>query len=725
MRTRHRRPLSFLILLVATALVASDAPEEPLRGFTPARSRAQRALEEKFLAVPDPARAEAHHKTLTAEPHVAGSPADRRTAEYVLEQFRRYGLEAEIEEFHVLLSEPREIKLELLEPVRWSGPRPEYVEADPASDDRRTLMGFNGYSASGDATAEVVYAHHGLPADYQRLREEGVSAEGKIVIARYGGSFRGVKAKVAEENQAAALIIYSDPEDDGYHGGDTYPDGPWRPASGVQRGSVLYIFHYPGDPTTPDGPSVAGAPRIAPADATNMTHLPVLPLSYADARIILENLSGPVAPREWQGGLPFTYHLGPGPAKVRLRVRMDHAIKPVWNVVAKIRGAERPNEVIVLGNHRDAWTYGGVDPNSGTTAMLEMARGLGALLRTGWRPRRSLWLCSWDAEEQGLIGSTEWTEKHAAELQQKAVAYLNLDSAVAGDRFGASAVPSLKEFLREVAADVADPKGGSVLERANQRLRERLQRGVVPGRAPSGGTEPKPIAERRIDIGNLGSGSDYTAFLDHLGIPATNFGFGGDYGVYHSIFDNHRWMKEFGDPEFLYHVAAARYYGLQALRLAQADLLPFDYQAYGQEIQKYVKGIRNKLVLLGQASELDFAPVEKAARRLADTGKDLREKYEWALAQGLQPPHLDRVNRALVEAEQAFLLPEGLPGRPWFRHAIFAPGTYTGYASVPLPGVHESIDAGDFDQARRQLEALTAAINRAADTLESAGRQVQ
>jgi len=480
-------------------------------------------------------------------------------------------------------------------------------------------MGFNGYSASGDATAEVVYAHHGLPADYQRLRSEGVSAEGKIVIARYGGSFRGVKAKVAEENQAAALIIYSDPEDDGYHGGDTYPDGPWRPASGVQRGSVLYIFHYPGDPTTPDGPSVAGAPRIAPADATNMTHLPVLPLSYADARIILENLSGPVAPREWQGGLPFTYHLGPGPAKVRLRVRMDHAIKPVWNVVAKIRGAERPDEVIVLGNHRDAWTYGGVDPNSGTTAMLEMARGLGALLRTGWRPRRSLWLCSWDAEEQGLIGSTEWTEKHAAELQQKAVAYLNLDSAVAGDRFGASAVPSLKEFLREVAADVADPKGGSVLERANQRLRERLQRGVVPGRAPSDGTEPKPIAERRIDIGNLGSGSDYTAFLDHLGIPATNFGFGGDYGVYHSIFDNHRWMKEFGDPEFLYHVAAARYYGLQALRLAQADLLPFDYQAYGQEIQKYVKGIRNKLVLLGQASELDFAPVEKAARRLADT----------------------------------------------------------------------------------------------------------
>jgi len=452
MRKRFLVPLA--CLLVAAA-VASD--ETPLTGFTPARARAQRALEQKFLAVPDPARAEVEHQTLTAEPHVAGSAADRRTAEYVLGIFREAGLQAELEEFHVLLPEPVEVKLEMIAPTKFSGPTPEFVADDPASKDPRTLPGFNGYSASGDVTAELVYANYGLPADYSQLRDAGVSPEGKIVLVRYGGSFRGVKAKVAEENQAAGLIIYSDPRDDGYHGGDVYPRGPWRPATGVQRGSVLYIFRYPGDPTTPDGPSVAGAPRIEAAQATNMTRVPVLPISYADAQKLLAPLAGPVAPREWQGGLPLTYHLGPGPTKVRLRVELRHEVKAIWNVVAKIPGAERPDEIIVLGNHRDAWTYGGVDPNSGTVAMLEVARGLGALLADGWRPRRSIWLCSWDAEEQGLIGSTEWAEKHADTLQQKAVAYLNLDSAVSGDRFEASAVPSLKEFLREVATATPDP----------------------------------------------------------------------------------------------------------------------------------------------------------------------------------------------------------------------------------------------------------------------------
>jgi len=449
----------------------------------------------------------------------------------------------------------------------------------------------------------------------------------------------------------------------------------------------------------------------------------VLPISYADAERLLAPLAGPVAPREWQGGLAFTYHLGPGPTKVRLRVQMKHEVKPVWNVVARIPGRERPDEIIVLGNHRDAWTYGAVDPNSGTVAMLEVARGLGALLADGWRPRRSIWLCSWDAEEQGLIGSTEWTEKHAGALTEKAVAYLNLDSAVSGDRFEASAVPSLKAFLREVAAATPDPRGGTVLARANDRLREELRRGVVPGRpAPilrGGGVDAQPIAAREIELGNLGSGSDYTSFLDHLGIPSTDFGFGGDYGVYHSIFDNHRWMKNHGDPGFRYHAAAARFYGLETLRLAEADLLPFDYEAYGKEVLDYIGGIRAKLALLGEKDKLDFTAAEQAAKRLAAAGKDVREKYRWAVERGLAPDDLARVNRALVETEQAFLLPEGLPGRPWFKHAIFAPGTYTGYASVPLPGVHESIDAGDFAEAQRQLEALTAALARAATRLES------
>ncbi len=707
-------PVVFAILVAA--VVAGDEP--PLTGFTPTRARAQRALEQKFLAVPDPARAELEHQTLTAEPHVAGSPADRRTAEYVLGIFREAGLQADIEEFQVLLPEPVEVKLEMLAPTRFSGPTPEFVAEDPASKDPRTLPGFNGYSASGDVTAELVYANYGLPADYARLRDEGISPEGKIVLVRYGGSFRGVKAKVAEENKAAGLIIYSDPRDDGYHGGDVYPRGPWRPATGIQRGSVLYIFRYPGDPTTPDGASVPGAARIDAAQATNMTRVPVLPISYADAQKLLAPLAGPVAPREWQGGLALTYHLGPGPTKVRLRVQVKNEVKPIWNVVAKIPGTE-PDEIIVLGNHRDAWTYGGVDPNSGTVAMLEMARGLGALLADGWRPRRSIWLLSWDAEEQGLIGSTEWAEKHADELQAKAVAYLNLDSAVSGDRFEAAGVPSLKEFLREVAAATPDPRGDFVLARANERLRDELRHAVVPGSVPRGGADTRPISERQIEPGNLGSGSDYTSFLDHLGIPSTDFGFGGDYGVYHSIFDNHRWMKNHGDPQFRYHAAAARFYGLETLRLAEADLLPFDYEAYGKEVGEYITGIRAKLALLGEKDKLDFSAAEQAAKRLAAAGKDVREKYRWAVARGLAPDDLARVNRALVETEQAFLLPAGLPGRPWFKHAIFAPGTYTGYASVPLPGVHESIDAGDFSEAQRQLEALTAALSHAAAKLET------
>ena len=704
------------IALIGVFLLAG-ADEAPLPGFTPVRSAAQLKLEQKFLTLPDAARAEQNHKTLTNEPHVAGSDANRRVVEFIRSEFERAGLHTEVEEFQVLLPSPLRLELELLAPVSFKGPTPEYVPEDPASDDPRALPGMNGYSGSGEVTAELIYANYGLPTDYARLKAEGVSVEGKLIIARYGQSFRGVKAKVAEENKAAGLIIYSDPRDDGYHGGDVYPKGPWRPETGVQRGSVLFIFEYPGDPTTPEGPSVPGARRLPAGQATNMPRIPVLPISYADARRLLEHVSGKAAPREWQGGLPFTYHLGPGPARVRLNVQMKNEVKSIWNVCARIPGGERGEEIVVLGNHHDAWTYGGVDPNSGTTSMLEVAHGLGALLREGWTPRRSIWLCTWDGEEQGLLGSTEWAEKHATLLQGKAVAYLNLDSSVAGDRFNAQAVPSLKNFVREVAAATPDPRGGSVLEAAAHRMRQDLMRGVVPGRVPTG--ETKPIIEREVEIGNLGSGSDYTAFLDHLGIPATDFGFDGDYGVYHSIFDNHRWMKNFGDPEFRFHVAAAQFYGLEALRLAEADLLPFDYEAYGNEVVVHIEAIRGKLTLLNQGGALDFSAAERAAARLAKAGKEVQQKYGWAIRTGLRPENLEEVNRALVAAEQDFLLPQGLPKRPWFRHAIFAPGTYTGYAAVPLPGVHESIDAGEMEEARRQLGLLTAALERAAARLES------
>lgn len=713
-----------LLLLTAffpAMVVGAGGQKLAVRGFEPVHSQRERELERRLIAVPNSSRSEAEHKVLTAEPHMAGSLADRRTAEYMLQQFRSYGLEAAIEQFDVLLSEPREVKLDLLAPVKFAGPTPEFVRGDPASKDSRIATGFNAYSASGDVSGEVIFANRGLPSDYEHLRAMSISVAGKIVMVRRGNSeaFRGVKAKVAEQNRAAGLIIYSDPDDNGYHAGDTYPKGPWQPPLGVQRGTLLYEFLYPGDPTTPDGPSIPGTPRIETARSNLLPRIPVLPLSYADAKHILENLGGQVAPRPWQGGLPITYHLGPGPSKVRLRIHMDNRIKPIWVVVARISGAVSPNEIIVLGNHRDAWTYGGIDPGSGTVAMLEMARSLGELMHGGWRPRRSIWICSWDAEEQGMIGSTEWAEKHAAELGDHAVAYLNLDVAVAGAdyKFYAAAVPSLKEFMREVAAEVSDPRGGSILARAQDEQRKQLRLTVASGSPLADSLSEVAIDEQKIDIENLGSGTDYVAFLDHLGVSSTDFGFGDEYGAYHSIFDNHRYVKEFGDPGFKYQVAAAQYYGVLSLRLADADLLPFDYEMYAREIEGYLDHMRHELLLLGRADQLDCGPAEAAARRMAEIGRDIREKYEGAISKGTEPPDLERVNRTLAKAERAFLLPQGLSGRPWYKHAVFAPGIYSADAAMPLPGVQEGINENNFEEAARQMKALTAAIDRVAQQL--------
>lgn len=694
--------LTFITMIFTGAPAQTGQPA--LRGFTAAHSDRERDVEKQFLVVPNRAQAEENHRVITAEPHLAGSPADRRTAEFVLQQFRSFGLDAEIEEFPVLLSEPKEIKLDMLEPVSFSGPNPENVPEDAASKNPDTTVGFNAYSASGDVSGQVVYANYGLPEDYELLRKSGVSPEGKIVIVRYGECYRGAKAFTAEENKAAALIIYSDPQDDGYHAGEIYPKGPWRPGSGVQRGSVLYDFIYPG--TLPDKSTVP--------------HIPVMPLSYEDASHILEHLSGGVVPRDWQGGLPFTYHYGPGPAKVRMRVKMNEVMRPVWNVIAKIHGTAEPEELVIMGNHRDAWVFGGVDPNSGTVAMLEVARGFGTLLRGGWRPQRTIVLCSWDAEEPDELGSTYWAEKNSRELSEKGVAYLNLDSATSGDRFTAQATPSLKKFIKEVAADIPDPKGGSVWDHANQTFRDHLQREVRPGHVPSIKSASAAINNQEAEIEDLGSGTDYVAFFDHMGIPSTDFSFEGDYGVYHSIFDNHQWMKKFGDPTFRYHVAAAQFYALEAVRLADSDVLPFDYETYGIEIQNHLNGISDKLVLLGQSSQLDLQPARTAAQALTQAGKDLQARSERLLSAQSSWGAFYKFNRALVATEKQFLVSAGLPRRPWFKHCIFAPGFYNGYEAVPLPGVHETIDAGNFEEARRQLQSLTEAIVRATSTLKAA-----
>lgn len=702
-----RRQGGFVVASVLFFSIATTWGQDRaiLRGFTSDHSKSERELEQKFMALPDPNRARSVHKTLTAEPHMAGSLADRRSADYVLQQFVSYGIPADIETFNAVLSEPSEVKFDLLAPAKVSGPSPEYVAQDPVSSNRHNPVTFNAYSGSGRVVSRVVYANYGLPADYEFLRSQGVSTVGKIVIVRYGACYRGVKARVAAENGAAGLLIYSDPLDDGYHAGDSYPRGPWRPASGVQRGSVLYEFITPGS--------------VAP-DGSNVPHIPIMPLSYADARPILENLQGPAAPPEWQGGLPFTYHVGLGPATVRIRVRMNQVERPLWNVIAKIRGTQDPEEIVLVGNHRDAWAYGGVDPNSGTTSLLEMARGLGELLRGGWRPRRSIWICSWDGEEMGEFGSVAWAQKHRDELTRAAVAYLNVDYSVAGDRFSASAVPSLKGFVSEVASDVTDPAGGSVLDRANKQLRNDLRQKLLHGHLTEAGPAPKSIADRQFRPEDPGGGTDYIPFLNHLGIPSADMRFDGAYGVYHSIFDDHRWMEQFGDPNFFYHITMSRLLGLMTLRLTEADILPLDYEAQGQEIKLYLEEIRNKMTLLGDRGKLDVDPVEQAADQLIQAARDFRDRSQSELRKGIPQPTLDNLNRILVQVEESFLLPAGLPGRPWYKHLVYAPGINSGYEAVALPGVQEAVDSGEFGEAARQMEALTASLHRATDLLEKA-----
>jgi N-acetylated-alpha-linked acidic dipeptidase len=561
----------------------------------------------------------------------------------------------------------------------------------------------------------VVYANYGRPEDFKKLEEMNIDVRGKIVIVRYGQNFRGVKSFVAEEHGAAGVIIYSDPIDDGYFKGDPYPKGPYRPETSVQRGSIQYMFKFPGDPTTPGIASTVDLPaskRIKPEQASSMPKIPTTPLSYADAKPILENLGGPESPREWQGALPFTYHVGPGPVKVHMRLKQDYRYFTIWDVIGKITGTKYPDEWVVLGNHRDAWVYGAVDPNSGTAAMLEAVAGIKELLRLGWKPERTIVFGSWDAEEEGLIGSTEWGEQHERELAH-AVAYFNLDVAVTGPNFSASAVPSLKEFVRDVTKFVPSPKGGSVYDGWKERQAHPTDR-----RNTDAGQrrEPNARVDKDVPVGDLGSGSDYSVFIQHLGVPSADMTSSGPYGVYHSVFDDFAYFKKFSDPTFAYEQEMARVFGLEALHMADTDVLPYDYESYGKEIGAYIQQAQDKAKEKLGASAPDFGPAADAAKRFTAAGARV-------LALQKNPPQeAGRLNQALIAAERALLLDKGLPDRPWFRHAIYAPGQYTGYAAVVIPGVNEAIDAGNAQVAREQLQALTEALNRAAGVLEAAGR---
>jgi N-acetylated-alpha-linked acidic dipeptidase len=709
-----------LLPFTASALLA----QQPQQVFGYRDFTQQAKWDAAFLAVPDAKLAGQHLKTLTAEPHWASSPEDYKTAQYVAEKFKAAGLDTKIVPYSVLMNKPISIAIEAHDAngkLLMSGPSPEHVDptkdgGDPFQDDPRVTPAFNGSSPSGDITGEVVFANFGTLADFKKLAALGVSVKDKIVLVRYGGNFRGVKVYIAQQYGAKGVLIYSDPADDGYVKGDMYPKGPYRPESGVQRGSTQFLPIYPGDPETPgiaSTPDLPDSKRI-PADKLqkNQPSIPANPLSYKDAAPILQALGGPQTPRDWQGGLPFTYHLGgaPGAAAVTVHMHLEQETKlrTIWDVIGTIPGTdpEQKDDWVVAGNHRDAWVYGAVDPNSGTAAMLETVHGLGDLLKQGWKPKRTIVIGSWDAEEEGLIGSTEWVEDNAEHLKH-AVAYFNTDVGVAGPDFNASAVPSLKQFVREVTQGVASPQGGTVYDA--------WKKSQEDGHGRRGQSEFANGANNKsteVHVGDLGSGSDFTPFIQHMGVPSTDIGSEGPYGVYHSVFDNYNWFTKFADPTFVYEQQQARVFGLEILHMADADILPYDYRPYSKEIAGYIVTAQQK----AEAAKLglDFAAATKAAARFSAAAQTAYR------SQTGTPADLTALNRALRDAESALLDPEGLPRRSWYKHVIYSPGEFTGYAAVVIPGVTEAIDEPDAARAQAQIARLAEAVNRSADMLELA-----
>ncbi|MBI4853390.1 MAG: M28 family metallopeptidase [Acidobacteria bacterium] len=689
-----------IISQITTITSANKSLQEPSDSSNSKVNNDLGEWEKFYLSQPNPENIRRHLRVYTEEPHIAGTEQDYQTAVYTRDRLREYGISAEIVEYQVFLPYLKENSLEMLRPTTYKASlKEDTVTEDKDSFDMAVTPGFNAYSANADVTGQLVYVNYGLPADYRRLTEMGVSVKGKIAIARYGRSFRGVKAKVAEENGAIGLLIYSDPADDGYGAGDVFPRGPYRSSSSVQRGSVLYTFLHAGDPLTPGVAATKDAKRLSPEQATTLPKIPVQPLSYRDASPLLEALSGPNVPRNWQGMLPFSYHVGPGPTEVRLKTNFDFQVRKIWNVIGEIKGAIEPEKLVILGNHRDAWVYGAVDPNSGSSAMLEVARSLGELLKKGWKPQRTIVFGSWDAEEFGLIGSTEWVEENAERLRKNAVAYLNVDVAVNGTNFGVSGVPSLMKFAHSAMADVTDPKTGkSIFETWVSRQVGQKQNSVK-------------IGDANFQIGSLGSGSDYTPFLQHIGVPALDMGFSGPYGVYHSIYDSFYWMEKFGDPNFTYHATLTKIWGLMAIRLSSEALLPFNYSNYAKQIEKFID------VTSRQAKEnevdINLNDLKKAAGEFRQAAEDFQEKLN---REPLTGNSLKTINETLIKVERAFIDLQGLNLRPWYRHVVYAPGIYAGYEAEVFPALQESIDAKNLSQARLAANQAKLALERAKAT---------
>jgi N-acetylated-alpha-linked acidic dipeptidase len=734
---------------------AETGPSQSIVGFSDEAARVERAWQAKFMAIPQPENLRDYMKRLSARPHHVGTAYDKDNAEWILAKFKEWGLDAQIETFDVLFPTPKERLVEMLEPTRFTAKQAEpTVAVDPTSGQHdEQLPIYNAYSADGDVTGPLVYVNYGIPADYEQLRRLGISVKGAIVIARYGASWRGIKPKIAAEHGAVGCLIYSDPRDDGYFQGEVFPEGPYRPPDGAQRGSVMDMTVHPGDPLTPGVGATKDAKRLALSEAKSLTKIPVLPISYADAQPLLAALRGPVAPEPWRGALGMTYRVGPGPAKIHLKVKANWDIKTLYDVIVRIPGSAFPDEWIVRGNHHDAWVNGADDPVSAMSAEMEEARALGALLKQGWRPKRTIIYCAWDGEEEGLLGSTEWAEAHAEELRHNAVAYINTDSNGRGYLEMAGS-HSLETFINEVARDITDPE-------TKLSAWKRLQLKHI---ADAGSPEDREEIRKRPDlrISALGSGSDYTPFLQHLGIASLNLGYGGEdgSGIYHSIYDDYYWYTHFSDTDFSYGRILAQTIGATVMRLASAELLPYEFSNSAETIEKYLGELKKLLTakqdeirernrqidegLFAATADpkktflpppredippyVNFAPLENAVAHL----KRSAASYDKALAKArenggakLRGASLQKVNALLIESERRLTSPEGVPGRPWYRHQIYAPGYYTGYEVKTIPGVREAIELKHWPLAESEIARVAKTLESEAELIDAAAEELE
>ena len=720
-------------------------PIRPLRGYSTAESATQRQWEEKLRAIPTADNIKEYMRRLSARPHHVGSPYDKDNAEWLVSKLKSWGLDAKIETFDVLFPTPKERVVELVEPTHFTAKLDEpALSIDPTTDQKsEQLPTYHAYAHDGEVTAPLVYVNYGVPADYEQLERMGVSVQGKVVIARYGGSWRGIKPKVAAEHGATACLIYSDPKDDGYARDDIYPNGPARPPDGAQRGSVMDMPVYPGDPLTPGVGATADAKRLPLDQAVTITKIPVLPMSYADATPLLKALAGPVVPEAWRGALPFTYHVGPGPAKVHMKLLSNWDRKPLYDVIVRIPGDKYPDEWIIRGNHHDAWVNGADDPVSGASPEMEELRAYSELMKQGWKPKRTIIYAFWDGEEPGLLGSTEWVETHAVELQRHAAVYINTDGNARG-YLNTEGSHTLENFVNEVAKDIEDPE-------TRITVWKRLQQRTIAHASAANRAEARSRPDLRI--GALGSGSDYTAFLDHIGVASINMGFGGEgtgSGQYHSIYDDFYYYSHFVDPTFTYGRALAQTVGTAVMRLADAEVLPFQFGDFAETVRTYLTELkklaadqraeieeRNRNIADGlyQATDdpqnplqapakeplppfLNFAPLENAVDLLSRAA----DKYEANVARaGVQMP--SSLNAKLIDSERRLLNENGLPNRPWFKHVLYAPGFYTGYGVKTIPGAREAIEQKRWAEFDTQLQRAAKALENEADLIDSAAGQ--